>query len=37
LAQSRKLEFASLALTTIEVNGTFSDSMSAVTYAKWHV
>lgn len=37
LAQSRKLEFASRALTTIEVNGTFYGSMSAATYAKWHV
>ena len=36
LAQSRELEFASRALTTIEVNGTFYGSMSPATYAKWH-
>jgi uncharacterized protein YecE (DUF72 family) len=36
LAHARELEFASRALTTIEVNGTFYGSMSPATYAKWH-
>ena len=36
LPHARELEFASRALTTIEVNGTFYGSMSPATYAKWH-
>ncbi len=37
LPHARELEFASHALTTIEVNGTFYGSMSPATYAKWAV
>ncbi len=36
LAQTKELAFASRALTTIEVNGTFYGTMSPATYAKWH-
>jgi uncharacterized protein YecE (DUF72 family) len=36
LAQKRELEFASRALTSIEVNGTFYGSQKPATFAKWH-
>jgi uncharacterized protein YecE (DUF72 family) len=36
LAQKRELEYASRALTTIEVNGTFYGSQKPSTFAKWH-
>ncbi len=35
LAHARELEYASRALTMIEVNGTFYSTMSPATYAKW--
>ncbi|WP_277187217.1 DUF72 domain-containing protein [Caballeronia sp. BR00000012568055] len=35
LTQKRELEYASRALTSIEVNGTFYGSQSPATYAKW--
>jgi len=36
LAQKRELEFASRALTSIEVNGTFYGSQKPATFVKWH-
>ena len=36
LTQSRELEFASRALTSIEVNGTFYRTQKPETFAKWH-
>jgi uncharacterized protein YecE (DUF72 family) len=36
LTQKRELEYASRALTSIEVNGTFYGSQSPATFAKWH-
>jgi uncharacterized protein YecE (DUF72 family) len=35
LTQKRELEYASRALTSIEVNGTFYGSQSPATFAKW--
>jgi uncharacterized protein YecE (DUF72 family) len=35
LTQKRELEYASQALTSIEVNGTFYGSQSPATFAKW--
>ena len=36
LAAAKELGFASRAVTTIEVNGTFYSTMSVATYLKWH-
>jgi uncharacterized protein YecE (DUF72 family) len=36
LPQKRELEFASRALTSIEVNGTFYGSQKPESFAKWH-
>ncbi len=36
LAHAKELAFASRAVPTIEVNGTFYGTMSPATYAKWH-
>jgi uncharacterized protein YecE (DUF72 family) len=36
LAQKRELEYASRALTTIEINGTFYGLQKPATFAKWH-
>ena len=36
LAQKRELEFASRALTSIEVNGTFYGSQKPESFARWH-
>ncbi|WP_250452495.1 DUF72 domain-containing protein [Caballeronia sp. ATUFL_M2_KS44] len=36
LAQKGELEYASRALTSIEVNGTFYGSQKPATFAKWH-
>ena len=36
LAQKRELEFASRALTTIEVNGTYYGSQKPESFRKWH-
>jgi uncharacterized protein YecE (DUF72 family) len=36
LAQKRELEFASRALTSIEINGTFYGSQKPESFAKWH-
>lgn len=35
LAQKRELEYASRALTSIEVNGTFYGSQKPETFVKW--
>src|SRR5262249_24412821 len=36
LGQKRELEYASRALTTIEINGTFYGLQKLATFAKWH-
>lgn len=36
LAQKRELEFASRALTTIEINGTYYSSFKPESWQKWH-
>ena len=36
LAQKRELEFASRALTSIEINGTYYGSQKPESFAKWH-
>jgi uncharacterized protein YecE (DUF72 family) len=36
LAQKRELEFASRALTSIEINGTFYGSQKPESFARWH-
>jgi uncharacterized protein YecE (DUF72 family) len=36
LAQARELEFASRALTSIEINGTFYGSQKPASFRKWH-
>ena len=36
LAQKRELEFASRALSSIEINGTFYGSQKPESFARWH-
>ncbi len=35
LTQKRELEFASRALTSIEINGTYYSTFKPATFAKW--